>query len=244
MNFAPFAYLNKVVSGPSPLDPLPSGVIMYYDPGNVNSYIGSGTTMYDLSGNNYTASINSNITYSSSNGGYFNLNGNDNVSITGGTINETLTSWTMYIAVFRSNIGSYDGFMFSRRSPGNANGLGAFSTTQRLSTIVNNGTEIIQPTTPSTALMVNSQWMLLSSGVDSTTGFRQIFRSTGQNYQTFTKASGSSIFDFPIELGHDAEPGGDRAMQGRIGVAVMWNKKLTESELTQTNNYFKSRYGY
>ncbi len=52
-------------------------LILYLDAANPRSYGGSGTTWYDISGNNNHASLVNGVTYSSSNGGIFALDGTD-----------------------------------------------------------------------------------------------------------------------------------------------------------------------
>ena len=236
MRFAPFGFQNTTISA----DPLPSGVIMYYDAGNTASYPGTGTALYDLSGNGRTATLNSNITFSASNGGYFNLNGNNGVSITGGTLSQTLTEWSMWSAIYKTAGGFYDGIMFERTGPGNANGLGFYISGGRLNLVANNGTEITAAAGASDVAL--NTWNFVAGGVDSTTWFRQTYSGT-QYYSSGTKAAGSSNFNDPIMLGQDRETGTDRTMAGRIAISIMWNRKLSQAELIQVNNYFKSRYG-
>jgi hypothetical protein len=263
MIFSPFAFQQQVVSvGPTPTptatatptpsptptatptptpEPLPSGIIMYYDAGNELSYPGTGTTITDLSGNGYTATMNVNNGYSSSDGGYWTFNGNNGVSITGGTLNETLTEWSMWSAIYKTQDGFYDGIMFERTGPGNANGLGFFASTGRLNLLVNNGTEI--PAATGSSDVVKDAWALVAGGVDNTTWFRQVYRDGVQYWASGTKSAGSSNFNDPIVLGQDRETGTDRTMAGRIAISIMWDRKLSQEEITQVNDYFKSRYG-
>lgn len=236
MNFTPFAFQNTTISA----DPLPSGVIMYYDAGNPASYPGTGFTLTDISGYGRNASINTNITFSSSNGGYFNLNGNNGVSITGGTLSQTLTEWSMWSAIYRTAGGFYDGLMFERTGPGNANGLGFYISGGRLNLVANNGTEITAAAGASDVAL--NTWNFVAGGVDNTNWFRQTYSGT-QYYSSGTKAAGSSYFINPIMLGQDRETGTDRTFAGRIAISIMWNRKLSQAELTQVNNYFKSRFG-
>lgn len=59
---------------------LPPGMVLYLDAGLTSSYPGSGSTWYDLSGNNNNGTING-AAYSSSQGGVFEFDGiNDNIS--------------------------------------------------------------------------------------------------------------------------------------------------------------------
>jgi hypothetical protein len=64
-----------------------SNSYFYYDPGNVSSYV-SGTTLYDLSGNNRNATISNSPTYTSGTGGYFTFDG----------VNDYITSPNAYNA--------------------------------------------------------------------------------------------------------------------------------------------------
>ena len=246
MRFSPVSYLaNQWTTN------LPEGVIFYYDAGNPACYSGTGATIYDLSGNNWNATApygNANWGWNgTTNGGYFESAGNVGVSITGATLNQTLTNWTMYCSLYYFSVssGGYDGFMFSRRGASNANGLGTFSTTRRLNLLANNGTEYTAPSTGS-QLVPTSQWSLISGGVTNLTYMRQIGQTPSgtfvQNYQSGSKTSGSSIFDKAIVIGQDSETG-DRTTAGRFGVMLMWNRQLSQAELTQVNNVFKGRYG-
>lgn len=240
MRFSPVSYLN------SSIDNLPPGIIFYYDFGNPDCYPGTGNNIYDLSGNGYHAVKASGVTYNSANGGYMQFPGTDNVSITGATLNQVLPNWTMYCSLYYQSAQSYDGFMVSRRAPGSANGIASFFTSRRFNMLVNNGTELTSPSTPTTQLIPLNAWSLIAGGVTSTTYKRQIYQLVAgvptQNFQSGSKTAGSSNFDFPICIGEDKEPGQDRTIQGRIGVSMMWNRELSQAELTQVNDVFKGRY--
>jgi hypothetical protein len=233
-----------VTPTPTPISgSIPTGSIFYYDPGNISSYPGSGSVLYDLSGNNRTANINTGITWVSGSAAYFNLNGDDNNSITGTTLSQTYTSWSMWIGIFRNDTGSpnYDGFMYERTGANDGNGLGTFSNTNRLDLSVNDGTEIIQ-SDPGT--MITGSWMFVAGAVNNTTYTTQVYK-TGDlsSFVTGSKAAGSSNFNNAIVLGEDKEAGADRTMNGRIGPALMYDRKLSTTELTEINNFFKTRYG-
>jgi len=224
---------------------IPTGSLFYYDPGNIASYPGSGSVLYDLSGNGRNANINTGITWVSGSAAYFNLNGNDNNSITGTTLSQTYTSWSMWMGIYRNDVGSaggYDGYMFERTGANNGNGLGQFGVgTNRLDISVNNGTEIAQPI-PGT--MTTNSWMFIAGAIDNTTYTSQVYTSGSVSpFTSGSKAAGSSNFNDPIVLGEDKESGVDRTMNGRIGPALMYDRKLSTTELTQINNYFKTRYG-
>ena len=223
---------------------IPTGSLFYYDPGNIASYPGSGSVLYDLSGNGRHANISTGITWVSGSAAYFNLNGNDNNSITGTTLSQTYTSWSMWMGIYRNDLGSsggYDGFMFERTGPSDGNGIGTFANSNRFDINVNNGTEIVQPI-PGT--MTTGSWMFVAGAIDNTTYTSQVYTSGSISpFVSGSKSAGSSNFNNAIVLGEDKEIGTDRTMNGRIGPALMYNRKLSTTELTEINNFFKTRYG-
>ena len=54
------------------------GYYIYYDVGNPSSYSGTGSSIYDLSGNNITGTLYNSPSYSTSNGGILSFNGSNN----------------------------------------------------------------------------------------------------------------------------------------------------------------------
>jgi hypothetical protein len=54
-----------------------NGLVLYLDAANNKSYPGSGTTWYDLSGNNYNGTLTNSPTFSSANGGSIVFDGTD-----------------------------------------------------------------------------------------------------------------------------------------------------------------------
>lgn len=62
-------------TGDWPVGIVTSGLTLYLDAAISNSYPGSGTTWYDLSGNGNNGTLQSAISYSSDNGGYLDFNG-------------------------------------------------------------------------------------------------------------------------------------------------------------------------
>jgi hypothetical protein len=228
--------INNLPTGSVPT----SGLLFYYDPGNISSYPGSGSVLYDISGNNRNATINGSITWTSGSYSSFNLPGVDGVSITGTTLAENLPSWSMFMGVLQNQMNYYGGLMVERRGGGNLNGLYLEQGTNAMNVAYNNisGSGIDN----STYQVSIGTWNFVAGIVGSTfvTSSIQYFDSTNQRY--FTKVSGTtSSFDFPIVLGEDLEIG-NRAINGKIGPALMWNRDLSPTELINVSNYFKSRY--
>ena len=227
---------------------IPTGSLFYYDPGNVASYPASGSIMYDLSGNGRNATINGSNTWVSGSMSYFNLTGSTGTTIgygiTGATLNQNLSEWTMWVATYLNTYDPLfisDGFMMeSNGQP--FNGL-TDSNEYRFSIVVE-GSNISEPG-PQTGSLRTNEWMFLAGAIDSTTYIRQNYKSgsIANPFVTGSDPSSTSVFNNSINLGEFDSGIFISTINGRIGPALMYDRKLTTTELTGINNYFKSRYG-
>lgn len=85
-----------------------SGLFMHYDWGNSSSYPGSGTVLYDISGNGRNATIVGSPTFTSAgNQSYINFAGNTGQYIdTGSTYDFSSSGYTWVMVALSSNVGS------------------------------------------------------------------------------------------------------------------------------------------
>lgn len=74
-----------------------NGLVLYFDAANQKSYIGSGTSCYDLSGNNYTGTLTNGPTFTSGNKGGIVFDGvDDYISVSNPLNQSNLTqAWTV-----------------------------------------------------------------------------------------------------------------------------------------------------
>jgi hypothetical protein len=223
---------------PTPL-PITTGSLFFYDPGNLNSYPGSGSVLYDLSGNGRNASINTGITWVSGSAAYFDLNGNDNNSITGTTLNLSPTSWSMWIAVYRNNRQNYDGFMAEGTTDPISNGLYQFQISNNLDLRYHNGTQFIET---GSGTLTTGSWNFIGGSI-GTQRTRHIYKSGSLSNVSEAITPATSSFNEAIFIGEDPITGQDRTMNGRIGPVIMFDRELTTGELSDLDNYFKTRYG-
>ena len=98
--------------------PVSSDMLLYLDAGNRTSYPGTGTTWTDLSpnANNATGLTGpTDVTYSSSNGGYLSFNGAGSGSLVASKYNPTYTGKTIFVAgnLTSIGIGTYRAFLGS-----------------------------------------------------------------------------------------------------------------------------------
>ena len=245
----PTPTITPTITTSSTIQPV-SNSYFYYDPGNVSSYV-SGTTLYDLSGNNRNAIISNSPTYTSGTGGYFTFDGvNDYITspnaYNAGNSAHTLEIWIRPTAV--------DDCLWSDTGSQTPN-AGYHSA----------GGQIFQ-TGPFQSIISN---LWTSSGVERTVNGAGTFTNTWiqvvktysgttlTGYINGTAGTPSSITWLPpwasianswyIQFGatdtttYNASTAGYFA--GRYGIIRFYNRALTPSEVTQNFNADKTKYG-
>jgi hypothetical protein len=223
-----------------------SGITLYLDAGNSSSYPGSGTTWYDLSGNGNHGTLNNGPTYSSSNGGSIVFDGvNDYVSFA--SVSNMPTGNTAYtiIAFIKKDTASRRDGMIGYGTFGNTRQYLGFRTlgppfeTEGLVTYWY-GSDFSVTTT------VNSNtWYGMVSRFNKTSNQREMFinnSSIGTNSPsgTLNVQPQSGLLVGMTNIGN----GLDDYIDGNMSVMMVYNRSLSDSELTSIWDYFKGRYGY
>ena len=216
-------------------DIVESVLVLALDAGNSKSYPGSGTAWTDLSGNGNTGTLNSmdGTNFNSANGGSLTFNGSDEFVQCTGSV--TLTTAT-FVAWIRRNgsQGTYDGILSSRGT--NVTGMQFYSSDQ-LGYVWNNA---INTYTWNSGLTVpDLTWCMVAVSVTSTTATAYLCQSSGITSATNTVTHTSTILD-DIKIGQDDF--GGRFFNGNIGVAQIYNRALSATEIVQNYNALKSRY--
>ena len=208
------------------------GLVVHLDAGNSNSYPGSGTTWYDLSGNGNDGTI-SGATYDSANGGSLSFDGtNDYVSFSPTSANLnlfpiTLSFWATpggevinkYIA------SSFNGYRVSFTT----NGINGFYFISN-SSYTNNYNNSYGSGTVGT--FSNGVMIVDDSGVK----FYLNDLLVGSN--TWNGSSGATTTSTNLRLALYTS-----YMNGNIAQVSIYNKALTPSEVTQNFDALKGRYG-
>ena len=204
-----------------------SGLQLYLDAGNSSSYPGSGTTWYDLSGNNNNGTLVNGPTYSSANGGCIVLDGsNDYVQFS------TISAQTICffgkldtdaptLAALVATTATTDGALRS-------NPVGNLPYTTN-SDDFHNGY--------SSSVMIN--------------GSSNLSQNTQTNPNSFVIPNNRDLFDdfYVGAIGNSRNVSTishnflGRAFKGRVYVVLIYNRQLSNSELLENFNVFKSRYG-
>jgi hypothetical protein len=212
------------------------------DIGDNTSYSGSGTTVYNIAGSD-TATLAGNVIYSSGSGGYLDFDGTDDtmtiansssVDITGAITIEawinpdSVTGWTAL--VYKNNASSTEGYHMGFDPNGNLAGG-----------VKNSGTW--HTTQPGTATSVSTgQWQHFVMSIDTSTNVQKFYKNgtlvhTNSNF-TYNLNSNTN----PLSI--SGQPGtGIEKYNGKLAKVALYDKALTDSEVTQNFDALKSRYG-
>jgi len=212
------------------------GLVFALDPGSERCYPGTGTPVYNLI-NNATGNLRNGTAYVTSNGGAFDFDGtDDHISFPDDTNlnNQTLTmeSWVNMHSTL-----AQDAFFFEK---GNVN--------TQYSTFTNANNIIFRTISLSTQDLAVS--MLSYTSADTWfhvactygAGVKYIYIN-GALVTTMTGLTGTIATNTGgLYLGAYG-PGVSYFMNGKIAVSRVYNKALTQAEVTQNFNAQKSRFG-
>ena len=210
------------------------GLVLNLDAGNASSYPGTGTTWYDLSGNNNDIVFSSTPNYNSSNGGFFqSFNGSNTVSSTlATTFNHssfTIEWWINPSSVtnFNNQI-SLNGAVWndfvSHMGTGNKMYIG--STTG----------ERFEPDN----LAVEGAWQSYTYTFENGASFATAkFYKNGVLLNSATNWSNNNNIIRSIQLG----VGGANSINGSLGPIKIYNNALNPNQIQRNYNSLKSRFG-
>ena len=222
-----------------------NGLVFHVDAGNKNSYLGTGTTWTDLSGNGNTGTLTNGPTYNSGNGGYILFDGvNDYADITDSSSLDITPAVTIDTWVNFPTFTSYGGIV-AKRSEASARGnyylrVGNSTGQFQLGTFPSGVGHNIWITTK-TDFATNTWYHLV--GIIS--GSTHKIYVNGELYSgSFGWGSGTTMvadtLNLRIGMGYDSagEPGNVKVSCVRI-----YNRALNSAEILA--NYYgqKSRFG-
>ena len=247
---------NTLTSTPTPTVTTSSAIqpvsnsYFYYDPGNASSYV-SGTTLYDLSGNNRNATISNSPTYTSGTGGYFTFDGvNDYItspnSYNAGNTAHTLEIWIRPTAVddcLWSDTGSQTpnsgyhsaGGQIFQTGPVQSiiSNLWTGSSVARVvngaATYLNNWIQVVKTYSGTTL----TGYINGTAGTPSTISWSPPWVSIANSWYIQFGATDTTTYNVST-AGYFA---------GRYGIIRFYNRALTSSEVAQNYNADKTKYG-
>lgn len=223
---------NRSSSWPTEL--VTNGLVLFLDANNTNSYPGSGTSWYDLSGNGNTGTLTNGPTFNSANGGSIVFDGiDDYVNVANASsLNasaQTISVWynattvpgrSATIVAKHDTVGSYNGYhMYTA-----------------------NGTEIKVGSTsyyagPGTGIA--GVWYHLTLAYTSNSSMTCYINGVSSG----TTALGNlSISSNPLRIGRSPDSFWS-IFTGKISVVTVHNRQLSDTEILQNFNATRARYG-
>jgi Concanavalin A-like lectin/glucanases superfamily len=203
-----------------------NGLILYLDAGNTSSYPGSGTNWYDLSGQNNTATLNNSPAFNS-NGTTSSFTFSSGYASTGAIL--PAAAYTK-VAIFQVS-GSYGNII----SGGVTSTDHAFwgNNTLYLSS-GHNGSWTTIVSGVSTPL---NQWVFGAVSFNTSTGWRLYLNQNS----VVTNVNTTSFSPTPAVVEIGAYQNGN-FMNGQVATSLIYNRVLSDSEISQTYTYYKSRF--
>ena len=237
---------NTTTNTPTPTStpnaPVTSNLRLYYDPSNLSSYPGTGTTINDLSDNGLDGTM-SNITFTSP---YFIFNGSSSqVSVADNALLEPGSGdWSIEFWVNHTVIAGASRILIAKTDGGNAAdwgyGLRTVSNGNTFMEIGNGSTSI---TTPTSTLSINTWYQVVGVWTNVASNSLALYINgslIGSNSHSFGSVRNTTS---PLYLG--SFNGGQFAqwLNGRMGVVRMYSSALTASQVLQNYNADKAKYG-
>jgi hypothetical protein len=216
-----------------------SGLTFNLDAGSVISYPTTGTSWYDVSYNNCNGVLSNGPTFSSSGvSSSIVFDGiDDSVNIGDRTLTFKPTNFTVSVWFYSDNTNNGGSIIRNR-----CYGWGINVQTTNVSTFVYDTTQSIYQTNCSfTPNQYNN--VVFTFGNNNTSmylnGVLQSSQGTASNSAYYVDCSNEL---YRIALGKDGDYSG-AYFKGKISVATLYNRPLSQSEITQNYNALKGRYG-
>lgn len=231
------------VAPPPPI--VTDGLFFNLDAGNPASYPGTGTTWYDLSGNGRNASLSGPIIYNTSSGGELIFNGNSTSVLTNYdnnfTTNFTVNSW------FKASLLQSGRFLISKNSYfANSTTDFPFSIETPANLVrarISSGDDFSADADVSSSINVDTWYNL------STTYNQNVFclylngQLVSSQNTSITLSSNSQYWTIGKAAQEVSVSPGSTYFSGSISNISIYNRSLTQQEVTQNFNALKNRYG-
>jgi hypothetical protein len=236
---------------PTTSNVITNGLILQLDATNSSSYSGSGTTWTDLSGQSNNGTLVNSPVYTA-NPGYFTFNlTNDRYVSTSGIISSLSTATFIAWVNSSQTQANYTNILMSRNGMGSATN---YATGMNITPYGNNAIGYHWNDNGSTygwdsGLSVpNNAWSMMAVTVSSTEAIAYLGKSTGITTATNTTSHSTVVgppLNFFISQDRGGGPGGGgyRNFVGSISQILIYNRALSNSEITQTFNNTKATYG-
>lgn len=209
------------------------GLVFALDAADKNSYSGSGTSWFDLSGNKINGVLTNGPTFDSTNGGSIVFDGiDDYIQVTGSI---TTSEATFIVWLKRNgNQNQYDGILYSRST--NVTGMNLQSSNQLAYTW--NGA-LNTYSWASGLTLPDLSWCMCVISVSASSATGYLCQSTGITSAINSVSHTSTVMD-NINVGRDSV--GGRLFKGNIANCLIYNRALNATEVAQNFNALRSRF--
>lgn len=232
-----------------------SGLVLCLDAANPKSYPGTGSTWFDLSGNNRNFNL-SNITYSSSNNGVLNFNGTTSYAqLTDSTFLNGLTGVTLEMVVKAAAVQTNDlNGLFTSVTPNNSDvsltlrhdyiGVSGGKTNVYKFTVTNGVSTTINSESSEQSLSSNWVHLALVWSQTKNSGRHDFYingiMNTISYQQYWTQPLGGATTAY-IGIG-SKNIVGTSSFNGNISVTRIYNRDLSADEIKQNFNALRGRF--
>jgi hypothetical protein len=211
------------------------GLLIYYDPANTSSYLSGDTVVYDLSKNSRNGNLINNVGYSSVGLGSFSFDGLDDL-IELPAING-LTDFTISLWFQSTGVGSTGSTIYNTLIGQGTNNRILVGTGSNKIVLAQMGGDSY--TTTNTCPF--NVWNNVTYTYDSVNNIAQFYVN---NIKEASQSNASVTYSVsPHFLGSWNNPMAYYAMKGYISSFFMYNRKLSDDEVTNNYNTLRGRFG-
>lgn len=213
-----------------------SGLVLYLDAANVKSYSGSGTTWTDLSGNARNASLFNSPTFNSSNNGYLAFDGtNDYATCASGNQWALGSSFSLEMWAYATGSIASNHRMWCTNNNISSLDAGIGIEQSIYGKFFMHGGDVY-----TVSSFPYNAWVLITAVYNSgnlTLKFNNVVQSLTGKVTGYNITNNNTLF-----IGQFAG-GGNYYFNGRIPSFRIYNRALSDSEVSQNFNATRSRYG-
>lgn len=224
-------------------DIVTGGLVFHLDASNRDSYPGSGTTWFDVSGNGRNFTLVNGPTFSTSNGGYFTFDGSNDHATLPYDSGLNLTSWTVSVWVYLTSNPSNLDTIIARDYPSTINYYIDCRTGFQTGSFADPGggnNDISVQSTTSCSSSVN----LWRNVVGTFNGSTMVVYINGVSETSASKTWSGATSTTGLTIGALMVSGSPaRLTDMRLGHASLYSRPLSANEVLSNFNSLRGRYG-
>ena len=205
-----------------------NGLLLYWDAGNLDSYPGTGTTIYDLSGNGNNGAVLNGVGFNQANGGVLTFDGVDDI-----------------VRLLAPDL---------RGTNNTVMGAARYTGTPRGRMINGYGNNWLMGQWANSTENYYAEGWVSTPGVGASDTNWRIYSAlgdvSGDSYSLYVNntlsagpSNGGAEGPYGISIGAQGGSPGAEPSAGEFSFVLVYNRVLTTAEMTQNYNYFKGRFG-